>query len=55
MLNVFNSLNVDVATLGNHDFDFGISDLENLIKKTSCKWVLSNMIDKETKKFFKGV
>ena len=41
----FEQLNVDVSCLGNHELDLGIDKAEELIKKTSCTWILSNMIE----------
>jgi len=48
MIEVFNALDVDVACLGNHDFDFGIKKLSELVQKTSkTKWVISNLIEED--------
>ena len=35
MVKVFNSLNVKVSCLGNHDTDFGLKRMKELIAKTS--------------------
>ena len=44
MVEVFNSLNVKVACLGNHDLDFGIARACELIAKTKpCNWLMSNL------------
>ena len=44
MVEVFNSLNVQVSCLGNHDLDFGIAKMQELTAKTtSCKWIMSNL------------
>ena len=42
MVKVFNSLNVAVSCLGNHDLDFGIERMKELTTKTG-KWLLSNL------------
>ena len=34
MIDVFNQLNVKVSCLGNHDLDFGIARMEELVSKT---------------------
>lgn len=46
MIPVFNSFGVHGAVLGNHDFDFGVDQLEDFMKKTNkCTWLLSNVRD----------
>ena len=48
MLKVFNSLNVRVSCLGNHDLDFGVATMKSLIDRTApCKWLLSNLYVEE--------
>ncbi|KAJ2686706.1 hypothetical protein IWW39_003454 [Coemansia spiralis] len=48
MLPVLNRLNIDAATLGNHEFDQGIDVLESLIKRNNFPWVITNLTDRET-------
>ena len=49
MVDVFNSLNVKVSCLGNHDLDFGIERMKELVSMTSpCEWLISNLTIKET-------
>ena len=49
MVKVFNSLNVKVSCLGNHDTDFGLKRMKELITKTSpCKWLISNLSLEDT-------
>lgn len=44
MVKVFNSLNVKVSCLGNHDLDFGIQRMTELVGMTKpCKWLISNL------------
>ena len=44
MVQVLKSLNVHVSCLGNHDLDFGLAKMQELVKKTApCKWLLSNL------------
>lgn len=56
----FNMCNVDVAMIGNHDLDYGIFQLKDVIRKTQdpdkyfseqsqtekrhCEWVVSNLV-----------
>ncbi|KAK3727236.1 hypothetical protein QZH41_019303 [Actinostola sp. cb2023] len=46
MVPVLNSLNIDVAVYGNHDFDFGVDDLIEFNEATNFPWLMSNVIDK---------
>jgi 5'-nucleotidase len=43
-----NNLDVDVACMGNHDFDFGEPTLKSLVRETNFPWLLSNVIDSES-------
>lgn len=48
MIPVLNDIGVHCAVFGNHEFDFGVDNLIQFVKKTSFPWLLSNVIDKET-------
>ena len=48
----FNSLNVDISCVGNHEVDMGIEHAKSLIAKTNCPWILSNIIQKDSGKQF---
>ena len=51
MVKVFNSLNVKVSCLGNHDLDFGVQRMTELVEMTKpCKWLISNLNLAETQK-----
>ena len=43
MLGVFKRLNPKVSCLGNHDTDFGIPKMKELIAKTECPWLMANL------------
>lgn len=44
MLGVFNSLGVQVSCLGNHDLDFGVIRMNELVTQTApTAWLISNM------------
>nr|XP_054748733.1 snake venom 5'-nucleotidase-like [Lytechinus pictus] len=45
MVPILNALRVNTAVYGNHDFDFGVDDLEDIVKETQFPWLLSNVID----------
>lgn len=42
---MLNQCHITAACVGNHDFDFGMPQLEKLIGKTTFPWVLSNVLD----------
>lgn len=48
MIVPFNSFNVDVSCVGNHEVDMGIEHACALLKKTNCPWILTNLIEKDT-------
>ncbi|KAJ2829085.1 hypothetical protein FBU31_002771 [Coemansia sp. 'formosensis'] len=48
MLPVLNRLDIDAATLGNHEFDQGIDVLESLIERNNFPWIITNLTDRET-------
>ncbi|WWC91447.1 uncharacterized protein L201_006393 [Kwoniella dendrophila CBS 6074] len=50
MVPLLNALELDVACVGNHDFDFGYPHLTKLIQSTTFPWLLSNIIDDKTGK-----
>lgn len=50
MVPILNRLNVDIACVGNHDFDFGVETLDELINETTFPWLISNVVDAETLK-----
>ncbi|KAJ2647851.1 hypothetical protein IWW40_004376 [Coemansia sp. RSA 1250] len=47
MVPVLNQLNIDAATLGNHEFDHGLQVLEQLVARNNFPWVISNLTDSE--------
>ena len=44
MIDVFNEIGVDVATPGNHDFDFGVDALIGAINRSKFPWILVSLI-----------
>lgn len=48
MIPVLNDIGVHCAVFGNHEFDYGVDNLIDFVKKTTFPWLLSNVIDKET-------
>ena len=55
MIEAWNAVELDYATFGNHEFDFGPSVLMDRIKESRFKWIAANVIDTTTGKPFAGV
>jgi 5'-nucleotidase len=50
MIATLNAAGLDVATLGNHEFDFGMDVLLQRMSEAKFQWVVSNVIDRQTGK-----
>eukprot|EP00729_Bicosta_minor_P013662 gene13662-16509_t len=50
MVPVLNEMMIDAATIGNHDFDFGVENLMTHVEATNFPWMLANAHDKATGK-----
>jgi len=48
MIAPINACGVDVACVGNHEFDFGLDDIENLFRKCNFPWLCSNIFNVKT-------
>ncbi|MEQ1729090.1 MAG: bifunctional UDP-sugar hydrolase/5'-nucleotidase [Vicinamibacterales bacterium] len=48
MIAAFNAMGLDVATLGNHEFDFGVDLLLTRMTQAKWQWVIANVIDRKT-------
>lgn len=55
MIEAWNAAELDYATFGNHEFDFGPAVLTDRIKESRFKWLAANVIDKKTGQPFAGV
>lgn len=55
MIDLWNQVGLDIATLGNHEFDFGSAVLLQRLQESKFQWVSANVIDKTTGKPFGGV
>jgi len=49
MVDVLNTLNLDAASLGNHEFDFGVDTLEKRVKESKFPWLNTNLLDENGK------
>ena len=52
MIDALNAAGLDVATLGNHEFDFGADVLRERMKESRFAYTVANVIDKTTGKPF---
>ena len=52
MIAVWNKIGLDLAVLGNHEFDFGPDILRDRIKESRFTWLATNVIDKKTNRPF---
>jgi 5'-nucleotidase len=50
MIAALNAAGLDVATLGNHEFDFGMEVLLKRMSEAKFQWVISNVVDRQTGK-----
>eukprot|EP00873_Tetraselmis_striata_P009001 jgi/Tetstr1/429265/TSEL_019183.t1 len=48
MAPILNSLNIHTACLGNHDFDYGVENLEKFVRGTNFSWLMANVLDATT-------
>jgi 5'-nucleotidase len=54
MVDAFNDIKIDLANLGQHDFDFGVANTRALIKASRFPWMSSNLADAEGQPFVPG-
>lgn len=54
MIEALNAAGLDVATLGNHEFDFGVDLLLTRMQQARWQWVIANVIDAETNQIVGG-
>lgn len=51
MIDVLNSLTLDAASLGNHEFDFGVPTMLERLKESKFPWLNVNLVDANGKLF----
>jgi len=54
MVAALNAAGLDIATLGNHEFDFGPEALRERMKESRFAYTIANVVDKQTGKPFGG-
>ena len=55
MIDAWNTIGLDYATFGNHEFDFGPATLKDRIKESKFGWIAANVFDRTTGKTFGDV
>src|SRR4051812_23993288 len=51
MIDAWNNIGLDYATLGNHEFDFGPDELLKRMKESRFQWLSANVVDRDGKSF----
>ncbi len=54
MVEAWNALGLDVATFGNHEFDFGAAILRERMAESRFPWLSANVLDRDTRRPFGG-
>lgn len=54
MIKPLNSMKIDLACLGNHDFDYPLPHVQHLKNSTNFPWLLSNVLDKKSGQRLEG-
>ncbi|MBY0405965.1 MAG: bifunctional metallophosphatase/5'-nucleotidase [Cyanobacteria bacterium] len=52
MVKVWNAMGLDLASLGNHEFDFGPDVLKKRMKESSFLWMAANVKERKTHQIF---
>ena len=55
MVPILNEIGISIATLGNHDFDFGLKACKELIDATNFPWMMANVVDGDGNRFVEGL
>jgi 2',3'-cyclic-nucleotide 2'-phosphodiesterase (5'-nucleotidase family) len=55
MIATWNATGLDIAVLGNHEFDFGDSVLRERMNESKFSWLGSNVFDRKTGKLFNSM
>ncbi|MGL5125135.1 MAG: bifunctional metallophosphatase/5'-nucleotidase, partial [Fusobacteriaceae bacterium] len=51
MIEAFNKIKIDISNFGQHEFDFGVTEARNLMKKSDFDWISSNLKEKAGEPF----
>jgi 2',3'-cyclic-nucleotide 2'-phosphodiesterase (5'-nucleotidase family) len=53
MVEAFNRIPIDLATFGQHDFDFGAEEAIRLVETSEFKWITTNLVNEQGLPFAK--
>lgn len=51
MVEAFNTIGIDLANFGQHDFDFGVDNARALVAASEFPWITSNLVDADAEPF----
>ena len=51
MVDALGRVGIDLATFGQHDFDFGAAHAERLVRRSTFPWITANLVDEEGRPF----
>lgn len=51
LVEAFNTIGIDLANFGQHDFDFGVANARDLVAASDFPWVSTNLVDAEGEPF----
>ncbi|MPV35641.1 bifunctional metallophosphatase/5'-nucleotidase [Georgenia subflava] len=54
MVEAFNTIGIDLANFGQHDFDFGVDNARELVAASQFPWITSNLVDADGEPFVAG-
>ena len=55
MIKIYNSLNIEVTCLGNHDTDFGLEVMASNLSQCNSPWIMANLRLSETNEIIGGL
>ncbi len=51
IIHAFNKIPIDIATFGQHDFDFGVENTRQLVDSSDFLWITSNLLEPDSSTF----
>eukprot|EP00884_Botryococcus_braunii_P019382 jgi/Botrbrau1/6127/Bobra.331_2s0022.1 len=55
MVEVLNAIGINVACIGNHDFDYGVENMMEMCGQCSFPWLMANVLDASTGEMLGGL
>jgi 2',3'-cyclic-nucleotide 2'-phosphodiesterase (5'-nucleotidase family) len=53
-VDVLNAVQPDADVIGNHEFDYGLQEIDSVTRDSEFPWLVSNLVDNETGEPFSG-